>query len=154
MEKKINKWKASGKVSKIIKVLKDNNYKNRQFALVALGELKDTSTIDSIKPLIYDPVKLVVQAAVEALQQFDLSDEIKKEIYERLLEIKTEEEVRATKREENKQKAESANEDYLERKMKEMKLREVENEAKKVQRGNEKQKRLTDTLDKIIGDPK
>ncbi len=152
MQKKIDKWKNSGKTDKLIKVLTDENFKNRIGALKALGELGDNRTIDDIRKLLKDPVKAVVFEAAETLKMLGIDQETKLEIEKILANINELEAKKAEKRQETwREKTEEEKQEDLEKRAKMIGIHQIEKEALAVQRKNGKQKAITGTIANIFG---
>jgi HEAT repeat protein len=63
----VAKWKAKGKISKLIGALKDPKQEVRLASAEALGELKAESAVDPLASLFDDPETEVMLAAVNAL---------------------------------------------------------------------------------------
>jgi len=107
-EKKILNWKENNKVEEIEKILSNINslYNERIFAINTLAEINNTSSIEPLKKVIEnDSVKIVVEAAIKAIEIIGLTPEISALIDKRMQEFKIKEEKSAQIKDELKVKS-------------------------------------------------
>lgn len=75
-KKIIERWEQAGHVQKLENALKEGNYRTRLFAAEALGNIGQESSIPVLLNAIDDKVKNVSIAALNALDEIGLKDEL------------------------------------------------------------------------------
>jgi HEAT repeat protein len=152
MQKKITKWKNSGRIDKIKKILSDENYKNRIEAVKALGEMGDQSAIGDIRKLINDPIKGVVIAAFDALKKLGADSNVMKEFESHINDIKVIEKKQSERRNETwKEKTEEEIQEDLERRRKMIGIHQIDKKARAIRNKNAKNAAIAKTIGKLFG---
>lgn len=152
MQKKITKWKNSGRIDKIKKIITDESYKNRIEAVKALGEMGDRSVIEDIRKLINDPVKAVVFVTFEALNKLGADSDTLKDFETHINNLETKEKKQTERRNENwKEKTEEEIQEDLERRSKMIGIHQIDRKARAIHNKNAKHAAIAKTIGKLFG---